>query len=103
VDKLQELIRIFSPLILLYTVGFVIVYTPFGYTLGVEVPIEALYVKISLVIVFCLLAVTYTYKQIDKIASSVSVSILAKRILVITSITLLLATPVITNHLGITY
>ena len=49
----------------MYSAAFVLVYTPWGRTLSIVVPVEFLYIKIVLVIVGCLWITSRIYKVIS--------------------------------------
>ena len=54
----------------MYGAAFVLVYTPWGRTLGIVVPVEFLYIKIVLVIVGCLWITSRIYKVISLAAET---------------------------------
>lgn len=54
----------------LYLAAFVLVYTPWGRTLNIVVPVEFLYIKIVLVVVGCLWITSRIYKVISLAAET---------------------------------
>lgn len=100
---INELFRIFTPLLILYVAGFILVYTSIGQLLGVRFPPEALFIKVSTVIVVSLIAVWFTYRRIDLISSNKQVRLFSKSILVAITAILIVVTPLLADSLEVSY
>ena len=91
----------------LYLAAFVLVYTPWGRTLGIVVPVEFLYIKIGLVIVGCLWITSRIYKVISLAAETYDgpplLVRIAKAFIIGTTVVLIVITPWAAGIAGVSY
>ena len=88
----------------MYGAAFVLVYTPWGRTLGIVVPVEFLYIKIVLVIVGCLWITSRIYKVISLASETYDGSLvfvrIAKAFIVAMTVVLIVITPLLAEALS---
>ena len=91
----------------MYGAAFVLVYTPWGRTLNIVVPVEFLYIKIVLVIVGCLWITSRIYKVISLAAETYDGPPLfvriAKAFIIGITVVLIVITHLVAGIAGVSY
>ena len=91
----------------LYLAAFTLVYTPWGKTFGLSVPLELLYAKIALVTLVCLWLIRRVYRVISVASESYEGSRTyvrcAKSFVIAISMLLFVVTPLLALLSGVSY